>query len=118
MARIIDAILAINPSAKVVTRGSDIDTIEIDWVDTAEISKADIQTKLTELNNNEAVENAEESNQAVKPYIAQRKAAYPPIGDQLDHLWHSIDKNPDLKTQYFDFYEAIKAVKVKYGKDD
>ena len=62
--------------------------------------------------------NTEESNQAVKPYIAKRKAAYPPIGDQLDHLWHSIDKNPDLKTQYFDFYEAIKAVKVKYGKDD
>ena len=23
-----------------------------------------------------------------------------------------------LKTQYFDFYEAIKAVKAKYGKDD
>ena len=62
--------------------------------------------------------NAEESNQAVKSYIAKRKAAYPPIGDQLDHLWHSIDKHPDLKTQYFDFYEAIKAVKVKYGKDD
>jgi hypothetical protein len=62
--------------------------------------------------------NTEESNQTVKPYIAKRKAAYPPIGDQLDYLWHSIDKNPDLKTQYFDFYEAIKAVKVKYGKDD
>ena len=52
-----DAILAINPSAKVVTRGSDIDTIEIDWLEgTAEISKADIQTKLTELNDNESSE--------------------------------------------------------------
>ena len=39
-------------------------------------------------------------------------------GDQLDMLWHSIDKNPDLKTKFFDFYEAIKAVKVKYGKDE
>jgi len=66
----------------------------------------------------EEAANAEESNQTVKSYIAKRKAAYPPIGDQLDYLWHSIDKNPDLKTQYFDFYEAIKAVKVKYGKDD
>ena len=65
MARIINAILAINPSAKVVTRGSDIDTIEIDWVDTAEISKADIQTKLTELNDNEASEiTAKENNKA------------------------------------------------------
>ena len=60
--------------------------------------------------------NAEESNQAVKPYIAKRKAAYPPIGDQLDHLWHSIDENAELKQKYFKFYEAIKAVKVKYPK--
>ena len=53
MAKVIDAILAINPNAKVVTRGSTIDSIEIDWLDeTAEISKADIETKLTELNNN------------------------------------------------------------------
>ena len=60
MAKVIDAILAINPNAKVVTRGSTIDSIEIDWLDgTAEISKADIETKLTELNNNEATETAE-----------------------------------------------------------
>jgi hypothetical protein len=57
MAKVIDAITAINPNAKVVTRGSNIDTIEIDWLDgTEEISKADIETKLTELNNNEDAE--------------------------------------------------------------
>ena len=50
------------------------------------------------------------------PYINQRKNAYPAIGDQLDMLWHSIDQDPQLKTKYFDFYEAIKAVKVKYPK--
>ena len=50
--------------------------------------------------------------------MAKRKLAYPQIGDQLDMLWHSIDKNPDLKTKFFDFYEACKAVKVKYGKDE
>ena len=51
------------------------------------------------------------------PYIGQRKNAYPDIGDQLDMLWHSIDQDPQLKSKYFDFYEAIKAVKVKYPKD-
>ena len=57
MAKVIDAITAINPNAKVITRGSNIDTIEIDWLDgTTEISKSDIETKLTELNNNEAAE--------------------------------------------------------------
>ena len=49
-------------------------------------------------------------------YVSQRKSAYPSIGDQLDMLWHSIDQNPALKSQYFDFYEAIKAVKVKFPK--
>ena len=51
------------------------------------------------------------------PYINQRRNAYPAIGDQLDMLWHSIDKNPALKSQYFEFYEAIKAVKVKHPKN-
>ena len=65
-----------------------------------------------------AAKKAKEVKTEPKPYVAKRKLAYHQIGDQLDMLWHSIDKNPDLKTQYFDFYEAIKAVKVKYGKDD
>jgi len=51
------------------------------------------------------------------PYINQRRNDYPPIGDQLDMLWHSIDKDPELKSKYFDFYEAIKAVKVKHPKN-
>ena len=52
-----------------------------------------------------------------KDYISQRRNAYPSIGDQLDMLWHSIDQNPKLKSEYFEFYEAIKAVKVKHPKN-
>ena len=51
-----------------------------------------------------------------KFYQKNRRNEYPSITDQLDMLWHSIDKNPDLKTKFFDFYEACKAVKVKYPK--
>ena len=51
------------------------------------------------------------------PYKEQRRNAYPEIGDQLDMLWHSIDQNPKLKSEYFEFYEAIKAVKVKHPKN-
>ena len=65
-----------------------------------------------------AAKQAKEVKTEPKPYVAKRKLAYPQIGDQLDMLWHSIDKNPDLKTKFFDFYEACKAVKVKYGKDE
>ena len=77
----------------------------------------------------EALRNAEEqawlkkqsqNNEAITeqaPYINQRKNAYPEIGDQLDMLWHSIDQDAELKQKYFDFYQAIKSVKVKYPKN-
>jgi len=52
----------------------------------------------------------------IPAYVSQRASAYPSIGDQLDMLWHSIDQNPTLKSQYFAFYEAIKSVKVKNPK--
>ena len=51
------------------------------------------------------------------PYINQRRNSYPPVGDQLDMLWHSIDQNAELKQKYFDFYQTIKSVKVKYPKN-
>ena len=75
-------------------------------------------------NNNEVnidwtlVNNWQEPNEDItKEYQINRKNAYPNIGDQLDMLWHSIDQDPQLKSKYFDFYEAIKAVKVKYPKN-
>jgi len=44
---IIDAILKINPSAKVTVTGEDINTCEITWHDgTPEISKADIEAQI------------------------------------------------------------------------
>ena len=102
---IIEAILKINPNAVVTVSGTDINTCEIEWLNgTTPISKADIEAKMNEIGT--------ESN-----YAQQRRNAYPEIGDQLDMLWHSIDQDPQLKSKYFDFYEAIKAVKVKYPKN-
>ncbi len=47
---IINAILEINPNAKVSVRGSDIDTCEIEWHNgTTEISKEDIKTAMEKL---------------------------------------------------------------------
>jgi hypothetical protein len=103
---IIEAILKINPNAKVVVRGEDINTCEIEWLEgTTPIPKADIEAKMLEV----------QADYDAKQY--QRDRVYPSIGDQLDMLWHSIDQNPALKSQYFDFYEAIKAVKVKNPKN-
>jgi len=69
---ITNAILKINPNAKVVIRGSDLDTCTIEWLDgTAEISKADIQAKID----------------ATK---YQRDRVYPKIGEQLDMQYKDL----------------------------
>ena len=105
---ILEAILKINSNAKAVVRGDDINTCEIEWHNgTTPIPKADIEAKMNEMANE-----PEQSN-----YVQQRKNAYPAIGDQLDMLWHSIDQDAELKQKYFDFYQAIKSVKVKYPKN-
>ena len=102
---IIEAILKINPKAEVTVGGDSLE--DITWHNgTTPIPKADIEAKMNEM--------ANEPEQS--QYAQERRKAYPPIGDQLDMLWHSIDKDPQLKSKYFDFYEAIKAVKVKYPK--
>ena len=47
---IIEAILKINPNAKVTIHGDDINTCEIEWLEgTTPISKADIEAKMAEL---------------------------------------------------------------------
>ena len=103
---IVKAILKINPNAKVGVRGTDINTCEIEWHNgTTPIPKADIEAKMVEL----------QAEYDANQY--QRDRVYPSIGDQLDMLWHSIDQNPKLKSEYFEFYEAIKAVKVKHPKN-
>jgi hypothetical protein len=62
---IIDAILKINPNAKVTVVGSDIDTCEITWHNgTAPISKADIEAKLAELPTEEEEATAKENLKA------------------------------------------------------
>ena len=104
MTDIISAIKAINPNAEVSVNADDIN--QITWHNgTTPIPKADIEAKMVEL----------QADYDAKQY--QRDRIYPSIGEQLDMLWHSIDQNPALKSQYFDFYEAIKAVKVKNPKN-
>tara|TARA_A100001015_G_scaffold104129_1_gene115545 strand:- start:146 stop:463 length:318 start_codon:yes stop_codon:yes gene_type:complete len=99
--KIVKAILEINSDAKFVVRGE-----VVEWLEgTTPISKADIEAKMVE------VQAEYDANQY------QRDRVYPSIGDQLDMLWHSIDQNPKLKSEYFEFYEAIKAVKVKHPKN-
>ena len=100
---ITEAILKINPNAEFTINADDIN--QITWLNgTTPIPKADIEAKMVEV----------QAEYDAKQY--QRDRVYPSIGDQLDMLWHSIDQDPALKSKYFSFYEAIKAVKVKHPK--
>ena len=101
---VIKAIKVINPNAEVSVGNDDVN--DVTWLNgTTPISVSDIQAKMVE------VQAEYDANQY------QRNRVYPSIGDQLDMLWHSIDQNPKLKSEYFEFYEAIKAVKVKHPKN-
>lgn len=105
MSDIIKAILKINPNAQATVSNNDIDTIQ--WHDgTTPIPKVDIEAKMNEMANE-----PEQSN-----YVEQRRNAYPPVGDQLDMLWHTIDKDEKLQGKYFDFYQTLKTVKIKFPK--
>ena len=78
MTGIIKAIRAINPNAEVSVNADDLD--QITWHDgTAEISKANIQAKMAEL----------QTEYDAQEYARQRKSEYPSIGDQLDEIYHN-----------------------------
>jgi hypothetical protein len=105
MTDVAKAIHKINPNAGFVIKDNDVNQIE--WSEeTTPIPKADIEAKMNEMANK-----PEQSN-----YAQQRRNAYPPIGDQLDMLWHTIDKDEKLQGKYFDFYQTLKTVKVKFPK--
>ena len=98
---IIEAIHKINPSAKVVIIGSDIDTCTIEWrKGTPEISKSDIKVKMAEL---QAVYDAEQ-------WKRNRQAEYPNHNDCIHALLDGGDTLTDLQTKRT-------AVKDKYPKE-
>tara|TARA_R100001443_G_scaffold27759_1_gene40948 strand:- start:372 stop:692 length:321 start_codon:yes stop_codon:yes gene_type:complete len=100
------AILKINPNAEVSVINNDVD--QITWLNgTTPIPVADIEAKMAEM--------ANEPEQS--QYAQQRRNAYPPIGDQLDMLWHTMDKDMELQHKFYDFYQTIKKVKVAYPKN-
>ena len=100
---IINAIKKINPNAEVTVGGNSLD--EITWLSgTTPIPKADIEAKMVEV----------QADYDAKQY--QRDRVYPSIGDQLDMLWHTMDKDNELQHKFYDFYQTIKKVKVAHPK--
>ena len=97
MTKILDAILNINPNAKVTIINEDINNIT--WHNgTTPISKADIEAKMVEV----------QADYDAKEYQRKRVLEYPSIADQLDDIYHNgID----------DWKATIKTIKDKYPKE-
>jgi len=84
---IAEAILKINPNAEVVVRGNDINTCEIEWHNgTPEISKADIEAKMTELQAEYDAEEWKRNRQAEYPSHEECIHALLDGGDTLTEL--------------------------------
>ncbi len=97
MISIINAVLAINPSANLSVNAEDFN--QITWLDgTPEISKADIQAKQAEL----------QAEYDAQDYARKRKSEYPTIEELVVALYDTDDKSA---------IEAKRAeVKAKYPK--
>mgnify|MGYP006410964923 CR=1 FL=1 len=77
MVKIIEAVNAINPSAKLTFRGDDVDTGTFEWLEgTAPISKDDIKAKMIALE-----------------YKSKRKNEYPTIEELVVALYDTDDKS-------------------------
>lgn len=48
-------------------------------------------------------------------YQINRGNEYPPLGEQMDMLWHAMDDG--VLTKIEPFYSQIKAIKDKYPKE-
>jgi len=99
MIKIIQAIKAINPSAIINIKGNDLDTCEIEWLEgTSPISKADIQTKMDEL----------QVEYDAQDYSRKREAEYPSVQDLVVALYDTDDKTA--------IDEKRAEIKLKYPK--
>ena len=94
-----EAIISLNSEASMNISGSDLDTCTITWTnDTPEISKADIQTKMDEL----------QAEYDALEWERNRKTEYPTIEELVVALYDTDDKAA---------IEAKRAeVKAKYPK--
>tara|TARA_R110000782_G_scaffold249418_1_gene336634 strand:+ start:639 stop:971 length:333 start_codon:yes stop_codon:yes gene_type:complete len=93
---IVLAIKALNNNAEIVVYGDDIDTCTIEWRAGAEISKADIKTKITSMTSEKTI-------------INSRLLGYGDIGEQLDLLYKDIVA--DKLDTTGEWAKKIKAVK-------
>ena len=98
---IIEAIIKINPNAEVSVSGNDINTCEIQWLNgTTPISKADIEAKMVEV----------QEEYDAEEWKRNRQAEYPTHEDCIHALLDGGDTLTELQAKRT-------AIKNKYPKE-
>ncbi len=100
MIRIAEGILAINKDAVFNVRGNDLDTCTIEWLEeTSPISKADIQTKMNEL----------QAEYDALDYARARDVSYPSLKDFAEAYTEKEILNDDTKwNEYVSKYNQVR----------
>jgi len=102
MIKVTEAIKTINPNAQYTITGSDLDTCEIEWSEgTTPISKADIETKMNEL----------QAEYDAELWKRNRQSEYPTHDDCIHALLDGGDTLTDLQAKRT-------ATKTKYPKPE
>jgi hypothetical protein len=88
------------------------------WYGWINLEDREIYSNLKLINDEATMPTEEEVNAKIAELqvIDNRRSGYPAIGDQLDMLFHAIDGDETLKTQFADFHTTLKAVKDQYPK--
>jgi hypothetical protein len=100
-----DALLSLVPTGEFVVVGDTYDGIN--WLETNQVplpSKEEIELE---------IENLRLRYESLE-YQRKRKEKYPPLEEQLDMLWHSMNENENIKLE--PFYSTIKEIKDNYPK--
>ena len=96
--KITEAIMTLNPSAKITVQGDDIDTCKIEWFEgTPEISKADIKTEMDRL----------QAEYDTQDYARKRAIEYPSVQDFMEAYTEKEIGGDDTKWNEY---------KTKYNK--
>jgi hypothetical protein len=83
------------------------------WYDWKNLNDGEIYSNVKIVKDGAVMPTEEEVNAKIAELqvIENRRSGYPAIGDQLDMLFHAIDGDETLKTQFAAFYTALKEVK-------
>tara|TARA_B100002019_G_C21208692_1_gene568172 strand:- start:646 stop:1002 length:357 start_codon:yes stop_codon:yes gene_type:complete len=104
---------------KISTVPENDDTVDRSlWTEITRNESVEIENSTIEKLEKERLDEVEKLKKSTDKDDVRSLRNYPPIEDQLDNLWHCINNNETLKSQFSSWYNSIKSVKDKFPFND